>query len=112
MSATRSELERVDEPTAPARVGVPPGKQPPLEVLVSVIERNAGHQIRISIVRFLGRNAAWLCIAEWWRNAFKAGDDWRQARRAPLILASEMPLVIEATERAIERARELNWEIR
>jgi len=91
------------------------------EMLVSVIERHAGSQLRISIVRIPGTRHAMVRLSHWCRNAWKAGDDWRLDRKdrwngtrlnaTALIRVTEVPLVAEAMERAAERARELGWEV-
>jgi len=85
-------------------------------VLVSTIERNAGCEVRVYLVR-LPRRDARVSAALWYRNAFKLGDDWRPEQKArggfdTLIRASEVPLVVDAFQRAIEKARQLGWHLR
>jgi len=83
------------------------------DVLVSVIERSNGTQIRVSVVRYLGRKGAMVSVSVWYRDPFREGEDWQPNRRpwngGPLIRSDEVERVAAAMQTAVDRARELGW---
>ena len=102
---------------APGRTQVDaPTISRPHVVTVSTIERSLGTELRVSVVQLPRRRMAWLSVRCWVRSgrgdAENEGDDWRPDNRPTLIRPAELPLVVEGLQRAVERARELGWEIR
>jgi hypothetical protein len=92
-----------------ARGGAPTLNRPH-EVIVSTIERSLGTELRVSVVQLPRRRLAWLSVCSWVRSG--VGDDWRPDSRPTRIRPVELPLVIEALQRGVERARELGWDVR
>jgi len=86
------------------------------EVLVSVIERNSGAQLRVSIIRLPGKSRPLFSVVLWVRDPFKEGEDWRLARPwlngGTLLHANEVPRVAVAMASAVERAKQLGMEVR
>jgi hypothetical protein len=82
----------------------------PNEVIVSTIERSLGTELRVSVVQLPRRRLAWLSVCSWVRSG--VGDDWKPDSRPTRIRPVELPLVIEALQRGVERARELGWDVR
>jgi len=86
---------------------------PPEETLVSTIERNNWSEVRIYLVRF--KSWAAVNVSVWYRNP-SSGGAWHQDKRphnsGPLLRLAEVPLVADAMRSAVERARQLGWEIR
>jgi hypothetical protein len=91
-----------------------PLERKPEELLVSVIERNSGCELRVYAVRHKGRVS--INISAWYRNPFAVDDTWRPDRRpwngGALLRPAEIPLVADAMQTAVERAAALGWEVR
>ena len=83
---------------------------PPDEELVLVLPRSPRNELRISLLRFLGTRRALVAVQEWRRD--RIGASFRPLMARSLIRGSEISVVIEAMQRAVERARELGWVVR
>ena len=83
---------------------------PPEEELVCVLPRNSRIELRVSLVRFLGKRSGFVAVQEFRRTG--PCCPWQPLKARSLIRGCEISLVIEAMQRARERAQELGWSVR
>lgn len=90
----------------------PRGSGAAQRILISVIERHPGCEIRVTLVRAPWQAEGRIAIGIW--KLSQRDGVWRPEKRpwdgcGPALRIAEVGLVAAAMERAEERARELGW---